>query len=170
VAPLLDATCTLADGSTASLKSMLGTTATVFITLDPECPFCQLYAHDFQEFAAHYAEQGVRLVGIYAGPYMEADKAAQFAKDGNFTFPQVMDHDCTLTLALQARVTPEVFLMDAEGALVYNGAFDDRAVRQGRKKYDAQKHYLADAMKAFLRDGAHSPEVTAVGCIVECKK
>jgi thiol-disulfide isomerase/thioredoxin len=46
---------------------MLGTTATVFITLDPECPFCQLYAHDFQEFAAHYAEQGVRLVGIYAG-------------------------------------------------------------------------------------------------------
>jgi hypothetical protein len=71
---------------------------------------------------------------------------------------------------LEARVTPEVFLMDAKGELVYNGAFDDRAVRQGRKKYDAQKHYLADAMKAFLRDGAHSPEVTAVGCIVECKK
>ena len=67
-------------------------------------------------------------------------------------------------------MTPEVFLMDAEGALVYNGAFDDRAVRQGRKKYDAQKHYFADAMDDFLRDGAHSQEVTAVGCIVECKK
>lgn len=170
IAALKDVSCTLADGSSKPLSSMLGTTATLFVTLDPDCPFCQLYAHDLQEFASRYGAQGVRVVGVYAGPYMEAVKAERFAADGNFTFPQVMDHDCMLTLALNARVTPEVFLMDAKGERIYHGAFDDRAVRQGRKKIAAQQYWLTDAMDAYLRNRAPSPEVIAVGCIVECKK
>lgn len=150
------------------LKDLLGSKATVFLTLDPECPFCQLYAHDMQALAAGYAGQGVNFVGVYTGPYMERAKAAAFAADAGFTFPQLMDSACVLSLTLQARVTPECFVTDDSGTVVYRGAFDDRAVRQGRKKIEANEHYLDQALAAFLHTGGAQREETAVGCIVEC--
>lgn len=155
-------------GPIQRLDGLMGPVATVFITLDPECPFCRLYAHDLQATAVTYGDRGVGMVGLYTGPYMDTANVRRFSAEAGFTFPQVMDPDCRLGTALSARVTPEVFLTDAEGTVVYKGSFDDRAVREGRKKYTAQRHYLADAIEAFLRDGSSSPEVEAVGCIVEC--
>jgi len=81
-----------------------------------------------------------------------------------------MINACKLSLALQARVTPECFLTDANGTVVYRGAVDDRAVRQGQKKYQAKQHHLAHAIEAFLTTGEPQQEVVAVGCIVECEE
>lgn len=147
---------------------MMGAAATVFITLDPDCPYCQLYAKDLEALSVKYASAGVKFVGLYPGPFMDKAEAARFSADAGFSFPQVMDGTCVLSLALQARVTPESFIADANGTVVYRGAIDDRAVRQGRKKIAAQKHCLDDALAAFLHEGKPQPGVTAVGCIVEC--
>ena len=43
-----------------------------------------------------------------------------------FTAPYIHDKDKTLTAALQARTTTEVFLLDASRTLVYRGALDDQ--------------------------------------------
>lgn len=161
-------TWTTVAGTTAELKSMMGTAATVFITLDPECPYCQLYAHDLQALSASFSSGGVKFVGLYPGPFMDREDAAKFSAEAGFGFPQVMDGQCELAMALQARVTPECFITDPHGTVVYRGAFDDRAIRQGRKKIEVQKQYLRDALTAFLRDGKPQAEVVAVGCIVEC--
>jgi len=157
-----------AQGQAVTLGSAMGAKATVFVTLDPDCPYCQFYAHDLEQVAEQYASDSVKLIGIYAGPYMEAAAAAKFAGQAGFTFPQLMDPGCSLCLALHARVTPETFITDAQGTVVYRGAIDDRAIRQGQKKYTAQEHYPTDALSAFLKTGKPQPEVTAVGCIVEC--
>ena len=170
MASVADHTWTSVKGEDVVLDSLLGKAATVFITLDPDCPYCQFYAHDLEQVAEQYAADSVRLVGFYAGPYMEAAAAAKFAEQAGFTFPQLMDPGCSLCLALHARVTPETFITDAQGTVVYRGAIDDRAVREGQTKYEAQKHYLTDALSAFLKNGKPQPEVTAVGCIVECKE
>jgi hypothetical protein len=148
----------------------MGTKATVFLTLDPTCPITQLYARDFQSFADAYAGKGVKVVGVYAGPFMHQQEAAAFAAATGMRFPQVVDSTCVLSLALQARVTPECFIADPAGEVVYRGAFDDRPVRQGRKKPEATKHYLADALDAYLATGRPQREVAAVGCIVECEE
>lgn len=170
VASVADRTWTTVNGEEVELNSLMGKAATVFITLDPECPFCQLYTQAFEGMSEKYAAQGVNVVGLYAGQFMEQKEAATFSGDAGFDFPQVMDDQCVLSRALQARVTPECFLVDAQGTVVYRGAFDDRAIRQGRKKYEAQKHYLADALNAFLATGKPQEEVPAVGCIVECEE
>ncbi|MBS1548159.1 MAG: redoxin domain-containing protein [Bacteroidetes bacterium] len=168
IASLAGASWATADERSVELRSIMGAKATVIITLDPECPFCQLYAHDIQALAARFAGQGVAFIGAYTGPYMESNKAAAFAKEAGFSFPQLMDTDCRMALALKARVTPECFITDGAGTVVYRGAFDDRAVRQGRKKITAQVHYLENALVNFLRTGDQQDEVVAVGCIVEC--
>ena len=163
VASVADRSWTNVQGEEIVLSSLMGKAATVFITLDPECPFCQLYTQAFEGLSEKYAAQGVKVVGVYAGPFMEQKKAASFSADAGFDFPQVMDNGCVLSLALQARVTPECYLTDAHGTVVYRGAFDDRAIRQGRKKYEAQKHYLVDAIDAFLATGEPQPEIRAGG-------
>ncbi|MGB3870511.1 MAG: redoxin domain-containing protein [Flavobacteriales bacterium] len=170
VAPLADSDWTTIQGEKLTLKDMMGTVGTVFLTLDPECPFCQLYTHTFSDIAAKYAGRGVNVVGLYPGHFMELEEALTFSTDAGFEFPQVMDDQCKLSLALRARVTPECFLTDANGTVVYRGAVDDRAVRQGQKKYEAQEHYLANAIDAFLASGKSQEEVVAVGCIVECEE
>ena len=170
VAPLANSPWTTIQGEKLTLKEMMGTAGTVFITLDPECPFCQLYTHTFSDIADRYANKGVTVVGVYPGHFMQLEEAISFSTDAGFGFSQVMDDQCRLSLALQARVTPECFLTDANGTVVYRGAVDDRAVRQGQKKYEARQHYLADAIDAFLTTGKPQEEVVAVGCIVECEE
>lgn len=168
VARLLESNWTSIQGQQAVLKDWMGTKATVFITLDPTCPITQLYTNAFEEFAEEYAGQGVKVIGVYAGPFMHQEEAAAFAAEAGLDFPQVVDDDCLLSVALQARVTPECFITDPEGKVVYRGALDDRPVRQGRKKPGATRNYLSDAMDAYLATGKPQKEVVAVGCIVEC--
>ncbi len=168
VAPLQKSQWVTVQGEHRDLRSMMGAKATVFITMDPDCPICQLYANDFNGIAESYRSQGVAVVGVYAGPFMERTKAAAFSNAGHFSFPQVIDSTCSLTLALRARVTPECFITDPQGTVVYRGALDDRPVREGRKKPQATRHFLADALQAFISTGQPQKEMVAVGCIVEC--
>lgn len=170
VAPIMATPWTTLDGERRTIGSMMGDKATVFITLDPECPICELYAQAFQVMADAYAAQGVAVIGVYSGPFMERRKAQAYSGQAGFAFPQVMDSICTITMALHARVTPECFVVSPAGKVVYCGAFDDRPVRQGRKKLDAHVPHLAHALDAFLASGQPQPEVVAVGCIVECEE
>lgn len=148
----------------------MGRKATVFLTMDPSCPITQLYANGFEAFAEQYADQGVQVIGVYAGPFMRRQEAAAFAADAGLRFAQVVDSTCVLSLALQARVTPECFITGPDGTVMYRGAFDDRPVRQGRKKPEAGQHYLRNALDAYLATGKPQHEVVAVGCIVECEE
>ena len=104
IAGLVQQKWTDAQGQAVMLGPAMGAKATVFVTLDPDCPYCQFYAHDLEKVAEQYASDSVKLIGIYAGPYMEAAAAAKFAEQAGFTFPQLMDPGCSLCLALHARV------------------------------------------------------------------
>lgn len=157
-----------AQGGEVQLQAVMGSKGTVFITLDPECPLCQLHAHELQVLAARHHPEGVNFVGVYTGPYMDRAQVVAFATGVGFSFPQLMDGDCALAHALKARVTPECFLADSSGKVVYQGAFDDRAVRQGRKRIATGAAYLADAITNYLRTGEPQPGTTAVGCLLEC--
>lgn len=169
ISGLIDRSCTETDGTKALLSDLLGQRATVFITLDPECPYSQLYTHVLQDLADRFGSQGVNFIGIYPTQFIERSAALRFSEQGGMRFVQLMDSTCELSVALEARVTPEAFVTGPEGTVVYRGAIDDQAVREGRKKLDANKPYLADAIEAYLRDGHTQKEVPAVGCIVECE-
>lgn len=160
----------MAAGGTSVLDGLLGAKATVFITLDPECPFSQAYTTLLDSLARVSAPRGIAFVGYYPGAFFQAADVAMFAARSGLSFPQVMDADCALANALEARVTPEVFVVDADRRMVYHGAIDDSAVRAGRKKPEATKHYLADVLEhVAVGRAVEQKEVTAVGCIVECR-
>lgn len=155
------------NGGHAGLGALEGTKATLYITLDPECPMTLGYV-PLLDSLEEALPNGVAMVGLYPAPFIVRDSAAAFARKHHLDFPQVMDPDCHLANALQARVTPEVFLVALSGTVLYRGALDNSAVREGRKR-TANEHYLRDALSAFA--GGHPQpraEVKALGCIVEC--
>ncbi|MBK7085642.1 MAG: redoxin domain-containing protein [Flavobacteriales bacterium] len=155
-------------GGTGMVNDLLGARATVLVTLDPECPFCQMYLPLLDSLVALPAYGAVRIVGVFASPYIPRDSAAKFMRASPAAFDGIMDPEFVLCKALGARVTPEVFVLDAEGELVYQGAIDDRALRAGKKRIQATRHYLSDALDAVLRgDRPAEREVAAVGCILE---
>lgn len=160
---------TLVEGGSSGWSEIRGEVMTVLITLDPECPFCLGYAPVIDSLEERYRDRGVRFVGLYPAGFIHTDSAARFARTSGFDFPQVMDADCSLALALRARVTPECFVLDADARMIYHGAVDNWAVRAGRHKSRATKHYLADALDAAtMGRPLEQVELTAVGCIVEC--
>lgn len=155
------------NGGHAGLGALEGTKATLFITLDPECPMTLGYV-PLLDSLEEALPTGVAMVGFYPAPFIVRDSAAAFARMHGLDFPQVMDPDCNLAKALRARVTPEVFLVALSGEVHYRGALDNAAVREGRKR-PANEHYLRDALSAFAGDEPQPrTEVKAFGCIVEC--
>lgn len=165
---LKDLDLDLLDGRTLAWNALRGTAATVLITLDPECPFCQNYAPMIDSLSKRFAPAGVRFMGVYAGPYIVADSVRTYVERCGLDFDQVLDRECATAASLGARVTPECFVLNAQDELVYRGALDDRAVRAGRHKPAATRHYLADAVQRLLDGREPSRGADAVGCIVEC--
>lgn len=155
------------DGNTTAIGMVEGDSATLYITLDPECPMTLGYV-PLLDSLQHDLPPGVHMVGLYTGPFIVRDSAALFARQHHLDFAQLMDPRCDIAGALQARVTPEAFLVDLTGVVLYRGALDDSAVREGRKRTPS-KHYLRDALSAFTaRKPQPVAEVKALGCIVEC--
>ncbi len=155
------------DGSLTGLRVMEGAKATLYITLDPECPMTLGYV-PLLDSLQRALPTGLAMVGFYPAPFIVRDSAAVFARSHGLDFPQMMDPACELAHALRARVTPEAFLIALDGSVLYRGALDNSAVREGRKR-TANEHYLRDALNA-LAANAPPPiaEVKALGCIVEC--
>ncbi|MBK7268474.1 MAG: hypothetical protein IPI07_02780 [Flavobacteriales bacterium] len=154
-------------GGTGMVNDLLGARATVLVTLDPECPFCQMYLPLLDSLVALPAYGAVRIVAVFASPYIPRDSAAKFMRASPAAFDGIMDPEFVLCKALGARVTPEVW-SGCRRRLVYQGAIDDRALRAGKKRIQATRHYLSDALDAVLRgDRPAEREVAAVGCILE---
>lgn len=163
---LRSAELVLADGSRRTGAEFFGTGPTLVLTLDPECPLCRMHA---PELARLTSADPLRIVGLYASPFIAADSARAFAEHHGFRFPQVMDPECRIAQALGAVVTPEAFVLAADGTVLYRGAIDDRAPRAGRKKPEATRHHLRDALAAVQRGARPSTStVRAVGCFLEC--
>ena len=96
VASVADRTWTTVGGDVIELNSLMGKAATVFITLDPECPFCQLYTQAFEGLSEKYAAQGVKVVGVDEAQFFDdglADLATELADAGVRVIVAGLDQD-----------------------------------------------------------------------------
>jgi hypothetical protein len=86
------------------------------------------------------------------------------AKQLELAFPYVVDATSEVARAFGATRTPEVFLFDAAGLLVYHGAVDDNHADAAAVK----QQYLRDALEA-LTSGAEivTRETKALGCTIK---
>jgi hypothetical protein len=82
--------------------------------------------------------------------------------------PIRIDVDNTLAKKLKATITPEVFIVDPQGVVVYQGAIDNWFYALGKNRPQATVHYLEDAIQdiqAGRKVGI--PFTKAIGCYLE---
>lgn len=118
-----------ATGRTVSLADFDGAQALLVVFLSNHCPFVKHIADGFAAFAREYAQKGVAVVGINANdvaryPDDSPEKMVEEVALRRYDFPYLFDETQDVARAYGAACTPDFFLFDGEGRLVYRGQFD----------------------------------------------
>ena len=114
-----------------------------------------------------YKARGVEFLGVHIDPRLTSEEVVSHAKEYKIQYALTIDKSHRLVSALGAKITPEVFVLNRSGAVVYRGRVDDTYVEIGVRRSRVTKHDLADAIEATLIGKKPKVERTeAVGCII----
>jgi peroxiredoxin len=126
-----------------------------------ECPWSeqtdQTLVGDLQEWG-----RNVALLYIASNANETWELITQVKKDRNIN---IILHDLKQDVAdlYSAQTTPHIYLIDRDGILRYQGAFDDRTFRQR----EPNQEYLKAAVSALLTNQDPNPSDTpAYGCTI----
>ena len=155
------------DGNEVSLSDYEGKIV-VLEWFNYECPFVRYHYEDVNtmtDLADKYKEKDVVWVAINSTKHLQVEKNEQFAKKHNVGYPILDDSSGEVGKAYVAKTTPHMFIINAEGKIVYNGAIDDSPL--GRKKEDVT-NYIDKALAELLADKEISTPLTKpYGCSVK---
>ena len=164
--PMGDVKMKSVDGKELALADIKKPAGTLVVFTCNHCPFAKMWETRIVELGNAYAAKGIGVVAVNANdPAVAADdsyeKMQVRAKERGMQFPYVVDATSDVARAFGATRTPEVFLFDAEGKLVYHGAVDDN----GQEPEKVANPYLKNALDAVV-SGKEVPvkETKSIGC------
>ncbi|HMH33301.1 MAG TPA: redoxin domain-containing protein [Puia sp.] len=121
----------------------------VFVFISPECPLCKNYSLVLNELQKQYAGS-VRLTGIVPGKSYSSAEVKEYMRKYKIDFDIYIDSARSISGLLQAKVTPEVFLIVPNGFIVYHGAIDNWIKQLGTTSGKTTEFYLSDAIDRSL--------------------
>jgi peroxiredoxin len=114
-----------ADGAEHSLKSLAGKHGAVIIFVATRCPVSNAYNDRMEKLAQDYQAKGVNVIGINSNVTEPASEVKSHAAAKNLTFTILKDDGNRIADRLGANHTPEAYVIDASGKLVYHGRIDN---------------------------------------------
>jgi|LakMenEpi03Aug12_release.lakeMendotaPanAssembly.Ray.scaffolds.fasta_scaffold295606_2 peroxiredoxin len=134
------------------------------------CPFVIHLADALGEMAHEIAGLGVGTVAINSNdvvnyPQDGAEHMPAFAVRHGWTFPYLLDSTQETAIAYGAACTPDFFLFDAAGKLVYAGQFDDTRPRSDRPVHGGD---LREAVRRLVAgEGPMPRQYPSSGCSIK---
>ncbi|MBA2407081.1 MAG: redoxin domain-containing protein [Chitinophagales bacterium] len=156
------------DHNSYSLDELSKRKGAVIVFLQPECPFCNSYGKTLKQLDSICIQKRISFLGIVSGKnYSEAEIKTYLDKH-HLTNPILLDPDFTLQKQLGATITPEAFLINNKGKMLYRGMIDNWGYEIGKVRAHVSDHYLLDAIEAYLQNKPIAPDSTkAIGCYIE---
>jgi peroxiredoxin len=171
-APLATTKMKSTDGKLVSIADSKGAKGTLVVFTCNNCPFAKAWEERIVDLGNSYARKGVGVLLVNANDPSVAradtfDLIQARAKERGMQFPYAVDEGSSVARAFGASVTPEAFLFDKGGKLVYHGTIDDNHAAPDK----VSKRYLKDALDAVLT-GKTPPvaETKSLGCGIKFKK
>jgi len=134
------------------------------------CPYVVKSEARTKEMIAYAREKGLGVVIVNSNEAQRQsgedafDAMRAYATRMGYTVPYLLDEKSALADAFGATRTPEVFLFDTRGMLVYKGAMEDNPANPAESK----KMYLRAAIDAVLSRKAPDPATTkSIGCSIK---
>ncbi|MEM1127471.1 MAG: thioredoxin family protein [Bacteroidota bacterium] len=163
-----------ADGETYTLADFEGQHV-VLEWLNFGCPYVKKHysSGNMQALQSKYAEEGVVWLSVVSsapgkqGYYPADEMMALNAEQGGQQMAILLDPEGTVGRAYGARTTPHMYIIDAEGTLVYKGGIDDKPTADPSDIEGATNH-VSVALDAALA-GEEIPVTTTppYGCSVK---
>lgn len=163
-----------ATGKEINLNQFEGKTV-VLEWLNHGCPFVRKHydSGNMQAIQKKYAEKGVVWLSVissakgkqgYVTPKEALAQAKQYKSNASHI---LIDEDGTVGRAFEAKVTPHMYVINAKGTLVYQGAIDSVSSADP-KDIKTAKNYVSEALDATLAGKSVSEASTkAYGCGVK---
>ena len=141
----------------------------VFITTD--CPIANYYQPTLARMTDEFAARDVPFFLCHSDPDTEMTTAIQHAKDFQTKAAVLLDNNQAIAKHVDAKMTPEAFLINREGETLYRGRIDDLYADYGKRRSAPKTHDLRDAIEAFIAGETIPSNVTrAVGCYIPYPK
>jgi thiol-disulfide isomerase/thioredoxin len=136
------------------------------------CPFVRHIRNEFARFATEFQARGLAIVAInsndsIAFPEDGPDGMKQEAQEAGYTFPYLYDEAQNVAKAFRAACTPDLFLFDTSGTLVYRGQFDDSRPRSPIPVTGADIRAAAAAV--LLGNRISQVQKPSIGCNIKWK-
>jgi len=161
-------------GGTRSLDSFSGQLV-VLEWVNPDCPFVKKHygSGNMQKLQKAYTTRGVAWLTINSSApgkqgHLQPATAEAFVKDTSASpTALLLDPEGNVGRAYGAKTTPHMFVIDASGTLIYNGAIDDTPSADPADVATA-KNYVRTALEETLSGRAVSRATTQpYGCSVK---
>jgi peroxiredoxin len=132
----------------------------VILFLSTICPYSNYYNDLIRDMSTEFSKQGVLFVGVNSGDLETVAEARTHAREHGHRFDIIKDRDSRIAELLDARRTPEAFLLDSRGTLRYHGRIASKISSPD----------LKDAIEAFLAGRPIRPaETKSFGCSIPRK-
>lgn len=160
------------EGKVVSLEDYNDAPALLVVFLCNHCPFVKHVLPQFVELAREYQGREVGIVGISSNdvsayPDDSPEKMAELSSTMDFPFPYLYDETQQVAKNYGAACTPDFYLFDRDGRLVYRGQMDDSRPSNGRPVTGAD---LRAAMDAVLGGRKVSDnQKPSIGCNIKWK-
>lgn len=142
------------------------------------CPFVQKHydGQNMQTLQAGYREEGVVWFSVVSSAegqqgYYEPDEMNQMNEQhGNEADAVLLDPEGDVGMAFGARTTPQMYLIDPEGTLLYNGAIDDKPSANPSTLEGAHNYLVQALTEAMSGQAVSRPTTQPYGCSVKYKR
>lgn len=139
---------------------------TVVIFLAPDCPISQNYSAFLRGYNIEFGDTAP-MTG-FIPPYFDQESIEKFQEKYRIPFALKQDIDLHFSKLLHASVTPEVFLIERSGRVLYRGAIDNWYYELGKHRASVTENYLTDAIRAVVSgEEVKIDSTSAIGCFIE---
>ena len=137
----------------------------VVVFIMPDCPIANYFQPTLHELHDRFSAQGVPFFLVHSDSDVTREIASKHAEAYKISCPVVLDEKQVLARRLGARVTPQAFLLDSAGRVVYQGRINDLFADFGKRRREPTTHDLRNALEALLSGRPIEPAKTrAIGC------
>lgn len=152
-------------GKVVALPELVAGSKAVVVIFDAtRCPYAKGYKARVAAMSKEYAAKGVSFVTVNSNKTEPAAEVAEDAKKSGFSFPVLKDEGNKVADLYAAQKTPEVYVVDSKGTLVYHGRIDETHDRPD----EVRSPDLRNALDALLA-GKPVPaaETKSFGCTIK---
>ena len=158
------------DGKTYSLADLKGKTV-VLEWVNPNCPFSDRHAKEktMSELRKQHGDVvwlGINSTNPEHRDFLKPAEHLAYNQKNGVNYPVLYDETGTVGHAYDAKTTPHMFIIDADGKIASNGAIDDDP-RGGKGKAE-RVNYVGGGIKAEKAGKNPDPSATKpYGCSVK---